>query len=204
MHSKLPPQPKPLPPKAALFVGALCLAAGLPSLLGGLGLIGIEMAAPPWVVACAGLCFTGAGVAFIVSAWAPKGSIDGALAPDAPAPLRLIEFLAALAVPAGFAGMMTWFFIGDKAHEMAQMLAPLLIVDVVEVERRLRFGVAVASAVCWSMFLVLALHGARKLLCRVRGAGGNDNVETERGRPFDRGDRGDRDRRPRRRNREGG
>jgi hypothetical protein len=158
----------PLSPRAAIIVGVLCGACGIVPILGGLGLIPIQLTegTPAWLAVCAGLAFVMAGAAVMVGyALAGGTGPDGDLPPGTPFIVRLVQYVLGLGITGLMTAMAAWVAFGSgPRHFSGTLVTPFISRrwSDGELSGRIAFGI---GAVLMLAFLVaMGIVGARRLL----------------------------------------
>ena len=152
------------------MIGLIAGGAGLFFVLVGLGVVpppGGKKAlhAPLWVVFCAGLTFLLGGGAILLHLLSGAKPTDDDFPPDAPSWMRLVRYLAMVAIFGSFALIGSWVAFGPGDREFS-MSTPFFSGPANEVVGRLAFGIG--AIITWLCTIAVAVVGARKLFPRER------------------------------------
>ena len=171
----------PLSPRAAIIVGVLCTACGIVPILGGLGLIPIQLTegTPAWVAVCAGLAFVLAGAALIVG-YAVAGSVgpDGDLPPGTPFGVRLVQYVLGLGISGLLTAIAGWVAFGSGPRRFSGTLVlPFVFRRWSDGELNGRIAFGIGAVLMLAFFVVMGIVGARRIL--------NSGASTATSRPGD-------------------
>lgn len=152
------------PPKdrTALGVGFVATAFGLYMVLVGAGLLPppSRINGPVWLAAAAGLAFLCAGASVLVRALLCVKDHDGELPHNAPLALQIVYWLSGLIATAALASIGTWIAFGGGDNRVS--IAGPFTGPVGENVGRAIF--AIGTVLTWLMVILLARHGAKKIL----------------------------------------
>jgi len=144
-------------PRAELVLGLVCIVFGAFPVLSATGLIPPPQStpAPPWVGAVAGLVFVVGGACFLIRALrGPSGQPPGRV----PAGARAAQYLAVIAVFAGFAAVNTWVAFGPGERAFSTIVGGAARLDGGEILGRAAFGFgAVVAWLCVAVILLSSL-----------------------------------------------
>lgn len=157
----------PVTPRAALILGVLCAAGGIPAILSGIGAISLKPTpgTPGWVAVCAGGIFVLGGAAVINSYAIGRGAdADGALPHETPFGVRLAQYLIGLAIVGLMTGVSGWVAFGPGERHFSMTIAiPFVALRSAggDLSGRIAFGVGTLLLVM--MLVALGWSGARQL-----------------------------------------
>jgi hypothetical protein len=153
--------------RARLIFGGIFVAVGLPIVLIGSGMLPVnprDVHAPLWVIGCVGLAFVAAGSSVAIGAASPTSTRDGSLPPDAPLPLRLLQYALSLVVVAGLATVGSWVAFGTGERKFKSSISAFGVSHSGagdEWTGRVIFGVG--AVLCWLFLILVARQGWRRL-----------------------------------------
>ena len=142
---------------AQLVLGLVCIVFGALPVLSAMGMVPAPQSspAPPWVGAIAGLVFVVGGACFLIRAL--RGP-SGQPSPDVPRWVRAAQYLAVIAVFAGFAGVNTWVAFGPGERAFSTLVGGAARLDGGEIVGRAAFGFgAVVAWLCVAVILLSSL-----------------------------------------------
>ena len=159
---------RPATRKEMLVIGLIAGGAGLFFVLVGLGIVpppgGTKaLHAPLWVVFCAGLTFLLGGGALLLHLMSGAKPTDDDFPAGAPQWMRVVRYLAMVAIFVSFAAIGSWvaFGPGDRAFTVS---VPFGSGPASEIVGRVAFGIG--AIITWLCTIVVAVIGARKLFPR--------------------------------------
>jgi hypothetical protein len=155
-------QHAPSKDRTTLAVGFIAAAFGFYLCLVGIGLVPppSRINGPVWLAAAAGLAFLCAGVSVLVRGLLCVNDHDGELPNNAPLVLQIVYWLSGLIAAAALASIGTWVAFGG-GDERVSISGPFTG-PVGEGVGRAVF--AVGTMLTWLMVILLARHGAKKIL----------------------------------------
>jgi hypothetical protein len=161
---------RPTTRKEMLVIGSIAGGAGLFFVLIGLGIVpppGGQKAlhAPLWVVFCAGLAFFLGGGALLLHVASGAKPTDDDFPADAPHWMRVVRYLAMVAIFVSFAAIGSWvaFGPGERAFTVS---APFGSGPARDIVGRIAFGIG--AIITWLCAIAVVVVGARKLFPRER------------------------------------
>jgi hypothetical protein len=143
-----------------LAIGAVLAGGGLYFILVGLSVAPApsKLYGPNWIALAVGLVFFSAGASVLVRGWLAVPDKQPNLPDDAPAIAVAIQWLAALTVIAGLAGIGTWVAFGAGTRQFSMSLP--VWGSVAELIGRAAFGFG--AIITWLMAALMAYAGAKK------------------------------------------
>jgi len=165
-------QPSPqLSPKAKFTgaaIGLVFVAMGFPFVLMALGVFSAKGAsAPLWVLGAAGMAFVLAGASLALSALAGSTARDGSLPDHAPLALHVLQLALGLGIIAILALAGTWAALGEGGGFRSGVSAAGVRVSTTGNETAARMMFGFGALVTWSLFVLFAVRGWRKLRKRM-------------------------------------
>ena len=160
-----------LTPRSARFFGLVCLACGIPPILGALGLIPFspEPGTPIWIAIAAGMVFVLAGAMLLVDAAAGGTTDDGTLPATASPILHHLQTLIVLAIIVVMGTILTWISVGPgERHFNTTISLPFLTYRPKSSELPGRIAFGIAAALIWIVMLVGVVTATRKHIGRLR------------------------------------
>jgi hypothetical protein len=161
---------RPATRKEMLVIGLTAGGAGLFFVLVGLGIVPPpggkkNLHGPLWVVFCAGLAFFFGGGALLLHLASGAKPTDDDFPAGAPQWMRVVRYLAMVAIFVSFAAIGSWvaFGPGDRAFSMS---TPFFSGPANEIVGRVAFGIG--AIITWLCTIAVAVVGARKLFPRER------------------------------------
>jgi hypothetical protein len=154
---------KPENSRATTMVfGALAAAAGVYFILGGAGVVALpdSEGTPGWIGVLAGLVFLCGGIAVATQALG-RANEQGELPADAPAWMRLVQHLGALAIVGSLATIGTWVALAGAADRFAMSTSFSGRVDPGIGVMRTVFGLG--ALMTWLFFFALARRSLKLL-----------------------------------------
>ena len=156
-------------PREMLWVGAIAAAVGLYFVLVGAGALPVpggprNLHGPLWIVLCAGLAFL-LGGAVVLLQGIGRANQHGEFPANAPPWMRVVQYLAGLAIFACFGAIATWIAFGTGPRKFSGSL-PGLDGAIGAGLGRTMFGIG--AVIIWLGTIAVAVSGARKLLGRDR------------------------------------
>lgn len=156
-----------LSPLGRLLFGGIFVVAGLRIVLVGAGVLPVDpktVHAPYWLIGCIGLSFMAAGASVALGAASSAPESDGSLSPDAPLPLRVLQYGLGLAVVTALATVGTWIAFGAGERKFKGTISALGLSQSGAADEwigRVVFGFG--AVLCWLMLVAFARQGWRKL-----------------------------------------
>jgi hypothetical protein len=161
---------RPATRKEMLVIGLIAGGAGLFFVLIGLGIVpppgGTKaLHAPLWVVFCAGLAFFLGGGALLLHVASGAKPTDDDFPAGAPRWMRVVRYLAMVAIFVSFAAIGSWvaFGPGERAFTVSVPFGSGPAGDIVG---RIAFGIG--AIITWLCTIAVVVVGARKLRGRER------------------------------------
>jgi hypothetical protein len=151
-----------LSPRAAVVIGLLCAAAGVPVILASLGFFPsapLTPGTPPWVGILAGMVFVLAGVAMIVGYAVAGAGPDGDLPPGTSFGIRVMQLLLGLGVTVSLAMIGTWIALGGGPRKCE--VTGIFNGEADDTICRVAFGVG--ALLTWVFTVVLGVVSYRRL-----------------------------------------
>lgn len=154
---------QPASRRSTFICGLLAIAAGLPLLLIGLGVLPMPPRSAPgaqWIGAVAGICFMLAGLSIAVGA-IHGVSETGELPKDTGWWMRLFYYVIGLVIAAALASIGSWIAFGPGPRAFSGTGMFLLSPDAGALVGRIVFGFG--AVLTWLITIALGVRGARKL-----------------------------------------
>ena len=162
-----------LTPRTALFFGLVCLACGVPPVLGALGFIPFSPTpgTPTWIAIAAGMVFVLAGLMLMVDAAAGGTNDDGSLPAAASPILHHLQTLIVFAIIVVMGTIATWISIGPgERHFSTTISAPFLTYRPKNTDLPGRIAFGIGAALIWIVMLMGIASAIRKHVGRMRSA----------------------------------
>jgi len=162
-----------LTPRGALFFGFICLACGIPPVLGALGLIPFSPTpdTPTWIAIAAGMVFLLAGAMLIVDAAAGGTTDDGSLPAAASPLLHHLQTLIVLAIILVMGTIATWISIGPgERHFSTTISLPFITYQPKSSDLPGRIAFGIGAALIWIVMLIGIVSAIRNHVSRMRSA----------------------------------
>lgn len=162
-----------LTPRSALFFGFVCLACGIPPVLGALGLIPFSPTpdTPTWIAIAAGMIFVLAGAMLMVDAAAGGTTDDGSLPAAASPILHHLQTVIVLAIIVVMGTIATWIAVGPgERHFSTTISLPFLSYRPKNTDLPGRIAFGVGAALIWIVMLIGTVSAIRNHVGRMRSA----------------------------------
>ncbi len=159
--------------RKATAIGILCLACGVPPMLGAFGLIPLRLApdVPPWMGVAAGSMFLLASMLLFVDAAAGGANADGTLPANASPALRVLQTAAGTGIVTLMAAMATWIAFGrGPRHFSTTISLPFIVYQPKNSDLLGRVGFGIAALLIWAIVIAGTLAALKKHLARLRSA----------------------------------
>jgi hypothetical protein len=159
--------------RKAIAIGTVCLAGGVPPVLGSIGVIPMKLdpGVPPWMGVAAGSVFLLAAALLFVDAAAGGANADGTLSVSAPAPLRALQTITGLGIVVLMGVMTTWIAFGrGERHFSTTISLPFLAYQPKNSDLPGRVGFGIGALLIWAIVIGGTVAALKRHLARLRAA----------------------------------
>jgi hypothetical protein len=157
--------------RKAIAIGILCLACGVPPVLGALGVIPMRLApgVPAWMGVVAGTVFLLAAALLFSDAAAGGTNADGTLPANARPSLRVLQSVTGLSIVALMGVMATWIAFGrGPRHFSTTISLPFIVYQPKNSDLAGRVGFGIAALLIWAIAIGGTVAALKKHLARLR------------------------------------
>ncbi len=157
----------------AITLGIVCIACGVPPVLGSLRVIPLtpDAGVPVWVGVAAGSVFLLAAVLLFVDAAAGGTSSDGSLPETAPPILRSIQSLTGMAIAVVLGAVASWIAFGKgERHFSSTISLPFIAYHSRSSDLPGRIAFGIGAVIVWIVVIGASAVAIKKHLARLRTA----------------------------------